>query len=358
MKKINIGPFLASLEEPIYFKLDVDDNEIVRDVEIVNGFVHRGLEALTMQKNFFQNLILTERLCALCSNNHPFSYCLALEKIAEIEVSKRADYLRVIADEVKRIASNMFNLSMLAHLVHDYELMRDTMDTREIMQDVKETIWGNRMDLSAVTIGGVKYNLDKQKSEFILNSLEKIEPLVDKLFERFCNSEKIKKTKGIGVLTKQQALEFGVSGPVARGSGINNDVRVKAPYAAYDELEVRVDLESDGDVYSRMKVRWYDIKNAIKILKNAINNLPSGPIHLEKRPHIPAGEATVRTEAPRGELIYYVKTDGGQKPKRMRWRVPTYMNFQALEEMIKGNRASDVVLILNSIDPCVSCTDR
>ncbi|MEO1928193.1 MAG: nickel-dependent hydrogenase large subunit [Nautiliaceae bacterium] len=356
--KIPIGPFHVGLEEPIYFKITLN-GETVDEVDMINGFVHRGIEYLAMQKNFFQNLILTERVCALCSNNHPFTYVMAVEKIAGIKISKRAEYLRVIADEVKRIASHMFNLSMLAHLIGFHSLMTQTMEAREIVQDIKESIWGNRMDMSANTLSGVKYDLNESQIKYILKSLDKVEKEADELIDIYFNNKLVKaRTVNVGVLPKEDAIRLGVAGPTARGSGVNNDVRLKAPYAAYDELKPKFIIEEGGDVYSRMRVRWREVKDSIRLLRDALNNLPEGPIVTQKRPHIPAGEAVTRSEAPRGELIYYLKTNGSQKPERMRWRVPTYMNWEALRVMIPGNKLSDVAVIFNSIDPCISCTER
>ncbi len=356
--KIPIGPFHIGLEEPVYFKIDLN-GEVVKNVEIINGFVHRGIEYLVMQKNFFQNLILTERVCSLCSNNHPFTYVMAVEKIAGIKPSRRALYLRVIADEVKRIASHMFNLSMLAHLVGFHSLMTQTMEAREIIQDVKETLWGNRMDMSANTLSGVKYDLNNEQIDYILSKLKELELQVDEVTDIYFNSKIVKaRTKGVGVLPYEDALNLGVTGPTARGSGVMNDVRVKAPYAVYNEIKPKIIIEKDGDVYSRTKVRWREVKDSIRMIKEAVRNLPEGELVIQKRPHIPAGEAVSRTEAPRGELIYYLKANGSQKPERMRWRVPTYMNWEALRVMIPGNKLTDVAVIFNSIDPCISCTER
>jgi len=359
-KKITIGPFHPELEESVYFKLQANDDKVVTKVELINGFIHRGIEALVTQKNFMQNLILTERVCSLCSNSHPFAYVLAVEKIAGVKISQRAEALRVVAEEVKRAASNLFNLAMMSHIIHHYDLMRETMQTRELMQDLKEIIWGNRMDMSANTLTGVKYDLDDEKIELILKTLETFEPKLKSLTSLYENDEIVtKKTVGIGVLSKADAQKLGVTGPVARGSGINNDVRVKAPYAIYKELKPKVTLRDGGDVHSRAMCRLGDITEAVRMIKDVVTNLlPKGAVICEKRPHIPAGEATVRIEAPRGELIYYLKTDGKQKPLRMRWKVPTYTNWEALKVMILGNKVSDVTLILNSIDPCISCTER
>jgi Ni,Fe-hydrogenase III large subunit len=358
-ERVTIGPFHPELEESVYFKLLANDDKVVTRVDLINGFIHRGMESLVTQKNFMQNLILTERVCSLCSNNHPFAYALAIEKIAGVKVPRRAEALRVVADEVKRAASNLFNLAMLAHLIHHHDLMKETMEARELMQDLKEIIWGNRMDMSANTLTGVKYDLDDDKMALILKTLETLEPQLESLTEQYEHDKKVvARTVGIGVLPRADALRLGVTGPVARGSGINNDVRVKAPYALYGELKPKVTLRDAGDVHARAMCRLGDIAEAVRMIKTVVKNLPEGEIVLAKRPHIPAGEATVRVEAPRGELIYYLKTDGTQKPVRMRWKVPTYTNWEALKVMILGNKVSDVTLILNSIDPCISCTER
>lgn len=361
-EKIVIGPFNPELEESVYFKLKADENRIVTDVEIINGFIHRGMEGLVTKKNFMQNLILTERVCSLCSNNHPFTYAMAVEKISGIKIPLRAEALRVVADEVKRVASDMFNLAMLTHLAHTHDLMKETMNIREHMQDLKEVIWGNRMDMSVNILTGTKYDLDEGKIEIILEKLKIVESQVRALQEKYENSEVFKeKTIGVGVLPKEDALSIGVTGPVARGSGINNDVRVIAPYSLYatrPEIRPNVTLKTEGDVYARAMVRFGDILEAIRIIKDVVADLPEGPTYLEKRPHIPAGEAVVRTEAPRGELIYYLKTDGSQKPERMRWKVPTFTNWEALKVMILGDKVDNVTMILNSIDPCISCTER
>ncbi len=360
-KTINIGPFHPELEETLYFKLTADDNQIVTEVDMINGFAHRGLESLVTQKNFLQNLILTERVCSLCSNTHPWAYAMAIETIAGVRVPMRAEALRVIAEEIKRTASNLFNLGLLSHLIGRHGLMREIMDAREVMQDIKEVIWGNRMDISANTLTGVRYDLDNKKADFILDSFTSLKPVITALVNRFENDDLVlSRTRGIGVLPNDIARKLGVTGPVARGSGINNDVRVKAPYSYYARYQPLVadSLYEEGDVHARAMARWKDLTEALRIVEEVIHNLPPGRIYLEKRPHIPAGEATVRVEAPRGELIYYLQTDGGQKPVRIKWKVPTYTNWEALKVMILGNRVKDVTMIINSIDPCVSCTER
>jgi len=358
--KVIFGPFDMALEEPVYFKIEpADDGITIQSVDMINGFVHRGMEAIVLHKNFLQNLIITEKVCGLCSNNHPFTYCMAVEKIADINVPERGKYLRVIADEIKRIASHLFNLGMLAHLIHNTPLMQSFLETREDFQDIKERIWGNRMDLSANTIGGVKYDLDETTIAFVLETLRNNKNKIEAFIELFeTDNDIVSRLKGVGVLSHDEALKLGIVGPVARASGVNNDVRKRSPYAAYAKLSFDVILKQDGDVLSRALVRLYEILESMKLLTQALTQLPLGIITFPNHTTVPAGEAVSRTEAPRGELVYYLKTNGSMTPERMKWRVPSYMNWEALKVMMPGNHIDDVALIFNSIDPCISCSER
>jgi len=358
--KVILGPFDVALEEPVYFKIEPNpDGKTIKTVDMINGFVHRGIESIVLKRNFLQNLIITEKVCALCSNNHPFTYCMAVEKIAGLSLPERALYLRVVADEIKRIASHLFNLGMLAHLIHNKALMTQLLETREDFQDLKEAIWGNRMDLSANTIGGVKFDLDAKVIASIKETLDNTRPKIEAFIALFeTDPTLISRLGGVGVLGYEDALRLGVVGPVARASGVNNDVRKRSPYAAYATLHFDVVLQNDGDVLSRAKVRLYEILESMKLLHQSLNAMPTGDVVLPTRTLIPEGEAISRTEAPRGELVYYLKTNGTQKPERMKWRVPTYMNWEALKVMMPNNSIDDVALIFNSIDPCISCTER
>ena len=284
---------------------------------------------------------------------------MAVEKIAGIAVPERARYLRVVADEIKRIASHLFNLGMLSHLIHNKVLMTQFLETREDFQDLKQLIWGNRMDLSANTIGGVKFDLDETLIHTILETLDKNQSKIEAFITLFeTDNALISRLKGVGVLSYENALNLGVVGPVARASGVNNDVRKRSPYAAYENLSFDVVLKNDGDVLSRALVRLYEILESTKLLRQALALLPKGDVAVTFKTVVPEGEATSRTEAPRGELVYYLKSNGTRKPERMKWRVPTYMNWEALKVMMPNNAIEDVALIFNSIDPCISCTER
>jgi len=357
--QIPVGPLHVALEEPMYFRLDVD-GERVTAVEITAGHVHRGIEHLTERRNFWQNIVLTERVCSLCSNSHPQTYCMTVETIAGIEVPIRAQYLRVVADEVKRVASHMFNVAILAHIVGFESLFMHVMEAREIMQDVKETIFGNRMDIAANTIGGVKYELDDGRVAWLIDQLDRLEPVIVGEITPLYRTDRsiLSRTRGVGVIGRQDCIEYGLVGPVARGSGLDNDIRRLAPYAVYADLDFDVVTETDGDVWSRAMVRLGEIRQSIGILRQCLAKLPKGPSSLSGWPTIPAGEAVAKTEAPRGEVVYYLKTDGSTMPQRLKWRVPSYMNWDALGVMMKDARISDIPLIVNSIDPCISCTER
>ncbi len=356
--KLPVGPVHVALEEPMYFRVDID-GETVRAVDINAGHVHRGIEYLTTKRTIYQNVVLTERICSLCSNSHPETFCMAAEQIAGLEIPERAAYLRVISAEVKRIASHLFNVGILAHLTGYDTLFMHAMQVREIVQDLKETVFGNRMDLAALCIGGVRYDLDAETTAYLTAALDKLTPEVAELAKTFRNNGSIlRRTKGVGVLTRNEALACGVVGPVARASGVGYDVRVVAPYAAYDRLDVAVPTLPDGDVWSRAMIRLSEVGQAIDLIRQALRALPEGPTHLNDRPDIPEGRAVAKCEAPRGELIYFLKTSGADEPERVRWRVPSFMNWDALRFMFRGAKLADIAIIVNSIDPCVSCTER
>jgi Ni,Fe-hydrogenase III large subunit len=182
---------------------------------------------------------------------------------------------------------------------------------------------------------------------------------VAELAKTFRNSSSIlRRSKDVGVLTHDQAIACGVIGPVARASGIDYDVRVVAPYAAYDRLKIQVPVLTGGDVWSRAMIRLAEIGQAMDLIRQAVRDLPEGPAHLNDRPDIPEGRAVAKCEAPRGELIYFLKTSGADEPERVRWRVPSFPNWDALRFMFQGAKLADIAIIVNSIDPCVSCTER
>ncbi len=352
-----LGPVHVALEEPVYFHLTVE-GETLRKVDISSGHVHRGMEALASQRNIFKNVTLTERVCSLCSNTHAFTYSMVVENLLQMRISSRAKYLRVIAEEIKRIASHLFNLAIQVHIIGFKSLFMHTMEVREVMQDIKESIYGNRMNLAANCIGGVKYDLDFPMMQYLLKNLAKVRDYTKEIQEIFITDPMIlTRTRGLGLLPKEDAKRLGVVGPVARGSGIDNDVRKSAPYAAYAEANFKVILEQGCCVHSRSLVRLQEIFESIAIIEQLCEKLPEG-ILVTPPKQIPTGQASARSEAPRGEVVYYIRSNSTDIPERLKWRVPSYMNWEALGVMMRDAQVADIALIANSIDPCVSCTER
>ncbi|SKA68119.1 nickel-dependent hydrogenase large subunit [Desulfobaculum bizertense] len=355
---IPVGPLHVALEEPMYFRVNVE-GETVKGVEMYAGNAHRGMEALARERNIFQNVVLTERVCSLCSNNHPLTYCMSVEHVAGITVPDRALYLRTIADEVKRIASHMFNVGISTHVIGFQSLFMHAMELREKVQDLKENVWGNRMDLAANMIGGVKFDIDDEIVAYMTRTLESLKKPCEEFLHLYMKHPQVKaRTEGVGLFPYDEAVRHGSVGPVARGSALDNDVRKETPYAAYDRVDFDVITESGCDVRSRAVVRLREIFESISILEQCLRDMPSGPLACDPLPEIPAGESIARSEAPRGELIYYLRTNGTLKPERLKWRVPTYVNWEALKVMLHDCKVADIALIVNSIDPCLSCTER
>ena len=352
-----IGPVHVALEEPVYFQLELD-GETVRRVEITSGHVHRGMEGMATQRNLFKNTTLTERVCSLCSNSHSLTYCMAVENLLGVLPPLRAQYLRVLAEETKRVASHLFNVAIFAHNIGFKSLFLHIMEVREHMQDVKETVYGNRMNLSANCIGGVKYDLNDDLAGFMRRKLSQVEEAGRKVLELFTTDPVVRqRARGVGLLSPEAARSLGVVGPVARGSGLAMDVRRDVPYLVYPELDFAVITEHEGDVLARSIVRLREIFESIGLLRQCLDRLPEGPLttHLED---VPRSGAVARSEAPRGELIYFIQTNGTDTPERLKWRVPSYMNWEALTVMMKDCQLADIPVIVNSIDPCVSCTER
>ncbi len=233
------------------------------------------------------------------------------------------------------------------------------MELRETMQDLKESIFGNRMNLSVNSIGGVRYDISDEQGRYILKTLDDLKKPLEEI-TGICKSNASirRRTEGIGILPKDKAMLYGIVGPVARASGLGYDVRVDNPYAAYDKLKVNAVTRENGDVYSRFMVRLEEVVESIHIVEQCIKQMTNGPTCLDYMPDIPEGEAIAKSEAPRGELIYYASTNGTAIPERIKWRVPTYPNWEALNVMLPGSKIADIPVVIGSIDPCISCTER
>ncbi|MBR2696051.1 MAG: nickel-dependent hydrogenase large subunit [Parasporobacterium sp.] len=356
---IPIGPYHPALEEPVHAKLYTEGEEI-KDAEVFIGYNHRGIEKLAQQKNFIQTLVMVERVCGICSHSHAFSYAMAVEAIANLKVPKRGQYLRVITAELERLHSHYLWLGIALHLIGHDSLFMHSWDDREAIMDILEELSGNRVNYGMVCIGGSRRDVDAEKSKNILAMLDKIEKSNLRLRDILLSDKTVAlRTKGVGILTTEDSLRIGAVGPQARASNVPIDVRKDAPYSCYDEFDFDAAVFPTCDVFSRVVVRILENIESIKIIRQALSNLPEGKINLgNKIFKIPAGEMMVRHEAPRGQLCYKVVTNGGETNGRVSIHVPTFKNAPTVPTMLRGNSIADAGLIIASIDPCFSCMDR
>jgi Ni,Fe-hydrogenase III large subunit len=356
---IPIGPYHPALEEPIYAKL-FTEGEIIKDAEVHIGYNHRGVEKLATEKNFIQTLALVERVCGICSHSHPFTYCLAVESIAGMEVPKRGQYIRVITAELERLHSHFLWLGLAAHVIGFDSVFMFAFNAREKVMDVLEAISGNRVNYGMNIIGGARRDIDDGKKAAITSMLDELQSANNSLKKIFINDRTVAmRTKGVGVITKDDAEKLGIVGPHMRASGIEYDIRVNDPYSSYEDFDFKVAAHPDGDVFSRVVVRVLENDESIKIIRQALEKLPEGAINLGvKMPKVPAGEFVSRVEAPRGQVVYHVVTDGGPTNYRVSIHVPTFRNAASVTHMLKGSTVADAGLIIACIDPCFSCLDR
>lgn len=356
---VPIGPYHPALEEPVHAKLYTNGEEIT-EAEVFIGYNHRGIEKLAQQKNFIQTITLVERVCGICSHSHALSYAMALENIANMNVPKRGQYIRVIMNELERLHSHFLWLGIALHLVGHDSLFMHTWNEREVIMDMLEEISGNRVNYGMVTIGGSRRDIDDDKRRKILEMLDKVEQSMIRLRDILLTDKTVAlRTKGVGVLTTEDSIRIGAVGPHARASNVAVDVRKDSPYCCYEDFEFEKAVYDSCDVFSRVVVRVLENFESIKIIRQALEMLPTGPINLGvKIPKIPAGEYMVRHEAPRGQVTYKVVTDGGETNKRVSIHVPTFKTAPTIPTMLKGNSVADAGLIVASIDPCFSCMDR
>ncbi|MCD6538977.1 nickel-dependent hydrogenase large subunit [Candidatus Bathyarchaeota archaeon] len=354
---VRIGPYRPQMVEPERFELLVENGRII-DVNIELGYVHRGIERLFTQRTYMQNLALAERICGICSGVHTLCYAQTVEAIMNVDVPERAVYLRCIYMELERLHSHYLWFGVLAHSLHEYEAFLKIMTEREQIQDLLEYLTGNRINYLINTIGGVRRDITPRKAEKIRKVLRSLRKLSDYLLSLLDgNGAFTKKIKGIGVLPREKALSLGAVGPTLRGSGVESDVRRDDPYAAYDRLDFNVITEDEGDVWARTSVRARETLESISIIEQALDDLPGGEIAV--KPGEPLEREEIgRAEAPRGELIYYIRSDGTNMPVRVKVRTPSFANDFALIEMLRGDRLQDARVIIESIDPCFACTDR
>ncbi len=366
-----VGPIHPALKEPIQLDFEVE-GERVKNVSFKLGQVHRAIEWAGMRRNPIQILYLAERICGICNVCHPMAFSMALEKIAEIEVPKRAEYIRVINAELERIHSHILWAGVAAHELGFDSVMHYTWRVREKVLDIIEMLNGNRITKGVFMIGGVRRDVKKEHIPKIRQALQYYRDCYAKLEKIFLKDASIKaRTRDIGVLSKKEALKLCAVGPTARASGVKKDIRVDFAYAAYPWLDIKpvtpetAGLKARGDTFDRILVRLLEVKQSIDLIEQCLNDLPAGPILAE--PVLQKllvqlkgveGESIALQEAPRGELIHYLKMTAQDSPYAWKVRAPTYANLPPLIPMLSGCEIADIPIVAASIDPCISCTNR
>lgn len=356
---VPIGPYHPALEEPIHAKL-YTEGEVIKDAEVFVGYNHRGIEKLATERNAIQTLVLVERVCGICSHSHALTYAMCVENINGIEVPKRGQYIRVITAELERLHSHFLWLGIACHIIGHDSMFMHIWDERELVMDLLEKMTGNRVNYAMVTVGGARRDIDDELRRELLEACDKLKAPLDRITEIALTDKTIAmRTKGVGVLPKEDALRMGAVGPHARASGVKVDVRKDALYSSYEDFDFDVPVVESGDVFARVVVRALECYESIKIIRQALENLPATPINLgNKLIKIQPGQAVCRHEAPRGQLSHMVVGDGSFNNHRVSIHVPSYKNTPTVPFMLRGNTVADAGLIIASIDPCFSCLDR
>ncbi|MCK4365800.1 MAG: nickel-dependent hydrogenase large subunit [Thermoplasmatales archaeon] len=368
---IPIGPIHPALKEPVFFEFEIDGERIV-DVDVKLGHVHRAVEWASRKRNPIQILYIAERICGICSYSHPVAFALAVEDAADIMIPERAEYLRVIQGELERICSHLLWAGVAAHEIGFDTVLFFTWQVRERTLDLTEFLTGNRITKAITMIGGVRRDITKDMLPRIQKDLDYLKECYGKLGKIFLEDKTIKlRSQGAGILTKEDALKLCAVGPTTRASGVKKDVRVDTSYFAYGDLDIDCITPADltgtvnGDVYDRIIQRLLEVKQSIDLIEQCVDKMPAGDIVAE--PKIAKllaqlkkvnGEGVGRHEAPRGEVIHYVKLDGNDAPFTWKVRAPTYNNILPWIPMLKGEQIADIPIVAASTDPCISCTNR
>lgn len=354
---IQVGPFHPLLEEPVGFSLVVEGETVV-DVDARMDYIHKGIERLAQDRTYDMLPILLERICGICSVTHSVCFCNAVEDLLGIDVPPRANYIRTIIGELERVHSHLLWVGLAGHFIGYNTVFMWAWKYREPVLDVFEMLTGHRQNSALPMVGGVRRDLPVKYIPEALSVLDMVDGKVDMLTAAVLDDPVLAaRLKGVGKLTAQECIDWGVVGPTARASGVDTDIRRDEPYAAYGELDWKVITTQNGDVFDKAVVRLLELKESVKILRQALQGLPGGEINRGTL-HIPRGEGIGRYEAPRGEDIHYVRSNGTNMPERLKVRAPSYTNVASFKASCVGEKISDVAITLAACDPCYSCTER
>lgn len=356
--KIPIGPQHPALKEPVNFTVEVDGEQVV-DAKVRIGYNHRGIEKAAELRTYVRDIYLLERVCGICSHSHTTTFTQGVEELLDQEVPRRGLYIRTIVCELERIHSHMLWLGVAGHEIGFDTLLHYTWRDREIVMDLLEAISGNRVNYAMNTIGGVRRDISKETIPTIKKGMQILRERMQYYLQVCINEPTIlKRAQGVGILPPEVARKLGAVGPTLRASGINMDCRKDDPNAAYGEVPFDVITWDSCDVFGRVAVRVLETIQSCNMIEWMVDHLPKDDIRLKLKRRVPEGEVVSKYEAPRGELIHYIKANGSDKPERVKIRTPTLANWPSVEYMLKNQYIADVPIIIAAIDPCLSCTDR
>ncbi|UTH73045.1 NADH-quinone oxidoreductase subunit C [Chromobacterium sp. IIBBL 290-4] len=358
-RDVPLGPLHITSDEPGHFRLFVDGETIV-DADYRMFYVHRGMEKLAETRMGYDEVtFLSDRVCGICGFTHSVAYASAVENALGLAVPPRAQMIRSVFLEVERLHSHLLNLGLASHFVGFDTGFMQFFRVREKAMTMAELLTGARKTYGMNLIGGVRRDILKEERRRTLKLVIELREETTRLVDMLLSTPNLRqRTSGVGVLDRKVARDFSPVGPLLRASGYRRDIRADHPYGAYAELPFELHSENSCDVLGRVLIRAREFFNSLDIIQFALDNLPPGPVLLEGFAYQPHKFALGFAEAPRGEDIHWAMTGDNQKLYRWRCRAPTYANWPPLRYMLRGNTVSDAPLIVASIDPCYSCTDR
>ena len=357
---LNMGPQHPATHGVLRVKLKLDGERVLGS-ECVIGYLHRGVEKIAENRTYAQFAPYTDRMDYVAAVTNGMGYVEAVEKLLGVEIPPRAQYTRMILAELQRLASHVLWLGTHALDLGAMTPVFYTFREREEILKIFEKYCGARLTTHAFRIGGLQYDLYDGFEQECLKLCDYLPPKIDE-YEQLLTKNRIwiNRTRGVGVLSAEDAVAYGVTGPVLRGSGVKWDIRKVQPYEAYDKVEFEVPTGEHGDTYDRYLVRMQEMRQSVRIIRQCVERLAPGPIFgkVGKVIKPPVGEVYHSIEAPKGELGYFVVSDGSTNPYRVRVRPPSFVNLQALDIMIRGHLVADVVAVIGTLDIVLGEVDR
>ena len=357
---VPLGPLHVTSDEPGHFRLFCDGDEII-DADYRLFYQHRGMEKLAENRmNYDQMGYLAERVCGICGYAHAIACIEAAEKAIKLEIPLRAQAIRVICLEIERLHSHLLNIGLACEVTGNYNAFMHIFRVREYSMELAQLVTGGRKTYGNVVMGGLRRDMTNHEIKKGLEIINKLDIQISEIWDAVLEDKRqIGRWKGVGILDRQIARDFSPVGPNMRGSGFKRDNRYDHPYDFFKQIEFEVAVEHGCDVFAREMVRYKELKSSIHIIRQCFEMMPQTPIMIDPVTMIkPENFALGHDEAPRGENVHWIMQGSAQKVYRWRCRAATYNNWPSLRYQFRGNNISDAALIVCSLDPCYSCTER